>query len=93
MTTRKRRRQMRVGQVWAIEFDDHVEDGSEPMRLVVYGRLGEVSRKHLCIDCWAYADASRPYDGNVKRFTICRSTVTRAVRLVEEAEEPAKQEA
>lgn len=79
-----RRKPMRVGQIWQIEFLDHVEDGSEPLSLVVYGRLSVVTRKHVCIDCWAYADPAVAYDSNCKRFTILRSTITRQVRLLEE---------
>lgn len=72
---------LRKGQVVAVEFEDHVEDGSQPELFVVYGEVSEVSRKFVCIDSWAYKDQKLDYDINEKRFTIVRSAISRIVWL------------
>ncbi len=84
-----RRPPIRVGYVVAICFLDHVEDASEPEQFVVYGRVAEVARKHICVDCWAYLKLTEPYDLNVKRFTILRSTIQSWDRLHVKDDKPA----
>lgn len=62
-----------------LEFLDHVEDGSEPLRFLVWGMLIGQSKKHYEIISWAYADIppSNGADHNEKRWTIVKSAVER----------------
>lgn len=73
--------QLRKGQLVAVTFLDHVEDGSEPMTFIVYGELSEVSKAHICVDCWCYYDPAVPHDANEKRYTILRSTILHVSQL------------
>ena len=69
------------GDIVAVTFSDHVEDGSEPIEFVVYGRVAAKTRLSLVVDCWEYLDAKTPYDSNEKRYTILRRVVSRVVVL------------
>jgi hypothetical protein len=73
---------LRKGQYVRIEFTDHAEDCSEPLVFVVVGQVSVVSRRHVCVDTWFYADEEMPYDENVKRFVILRSTIRSLTQLV-----------
>jgi len=75
-------KRFRRGQIVAVTFLDHVEDGSDPEEFTIYGRLAEVSRRHICVDCWAYVDSTKAHDDNVKRFTIVRSAIVTWDKLV-----------
>lgn len=79
MTNRPR---LRRGQIVAVEFDDHCQGGADPIRFVVYGELAEVTRSHLKIDSWAYADRRAAHDPNESRFTLVRAAVRRVTVLV-----------
>lgn len=59
-----------------IEFRDHVE-GAGALTFVVSGKIASVTEREICVDCWRYANPRRKYDGNVTRFTILRSTITK----------------
>jgi hypothetical protein len=72
---------LRRGQIVAVEFLDHIEGGTEPMRFVVYGELAAVGRKALSIDSWAYRDKALPHDRNERRFVIVRAAVQRITIL------------
>ena len=74
---------LRVGQLVAVEFMDHVEDGSEPMACTVYGRVAKVHKDFVTVDCWCYTNIETEYDSNVKRYTILRSTVVTMKELKE----------
>ena len=76
---------LRKGQIVAVEFLDHCEGADAPIPFAVYGYLVSASRKSLTIDSWRYLDPVKPYDDNVKRFTIVRSAITRIAVLTEEA--------
>lgn len=73
------------GAIVAITFLDHVEDGSETIPFVVYGRVVKKDRKELTLDSWEYQDVKIPHDDNEKRFSIVRGAVTR-VRVLEEVD-------
>jgi len=72
---------LRRNQIVAVEFLDHVEGGSEPIRCVVYGRLARIAPDVLVIDSWEYADARKPHDDNETRFTIVRAAISRVTVL------------
>lgn len=73
-----------VGDVVAVEFLDHVEDGGDPLSFVVWGRPAKITKLHFEIISWAYADVTSPeIDTNEKRWTIVRSTVSRITKLRE----------
>lgn len=65
-----------VGEVVAVTFCDHVEDGDDVIEFVAYGRVARVTRGAVSLDSWAYADPATPHDANVKRFTILRRAIT-----------------
>ena len=71
----------RIGSMMMLTFDDHVEDGSAPIRCVVVGRVAKVTKEYVCIDSWYMDDPDTPYDSNTKRFTILRKVVIKAKRL------------
>lgn len=75
------RNELELGQVYEVTFLDHVEGGDEPIEFVVYGRLVDARSRSLTIDSWAYADLMLPFDSNVVRYTIVRSSVTKLVRM------------
>ena len=74
---------LQQGKLMAIRFLDHVEDGSEPAEFIVYGRVAKVAEAYVCIDSWVYSDNDKPYDSNVKRFTLLRSCIVKAWGLKE----------
>ena len=78
-------RRLRCGMRVLVDFYDHSEDSSDPERFLVYGEVGKITRRELCLDCWAYYDPKIPHDDNEKRFTILRSTIN-AVGLIEVVE-------
>jgi len=86
VTKMSKKRRFRVGMEVRVRFLDHVEDGSAPEDFTIYGRIGKVDRKYICIDCWAYTDANTAHDDNVKRFVILRSAIISWSKLVEEQE-------
>ena len=72
---------IREGKLMAIQFLDHVEDGSEPADFTVYGKVAKVAGNHVCIDSWCYTDPKEAYDRNVKRFTILTEVILKAWEL------------
>tara|TARA_Y100000034_G_C6651081_1_gene284966 strand:+ start:116 stop:343 length:228 start_codon:yes stop_codon:yes gene_type:complete len=69
------------GKIVSVLFRDHVEDASEPMDFVLYGRVGKVGRDYICIDSWGHADPDKGHDSNVKRFTILKKVIIEAKEL------------
>ena len=66
----------KTGQIVECEFLDHVEDGGEPLRFIVWGRLAKIGRTHYEIVSWAYADPDiDDVPANEKRWTIVKSAV------------------
>jgi hypothetical protein len=74
---------LRVGDEVRVRFLDHVEDGSEPIEFVVYGRVADMNSSKIVVDSWAYADGARGYDSNVKRYCLLRKVVLGVDVLVE----------
>ena len=76
---------MRIGVGWIVHvcFDDHCEDGEQPIRFDVWGRVAKVTRKYVVIVCWGYDDASMDLndDSNIKRYTILRSAIVSIRKL------------
>lgn len=65
-----------------VEFLDHVEDGGEPYRFLVWGILAVNARKHYEILSWAHADHSiETTASNEKRWTIVKAAVIRITKL------------
>lgn len=75
------------GMVVEIEFSDHVEDGSEPMDFVVYGKIVQVEKRFLVIESWAYSDPKLIRDDNVKFWTILRSAIKNSYQLERKGKE------
>ena len=73
---------IRKNQLVAVEFSDHVQDGSRPIRFVVYGRVAHVTSTALVVDSWEYKDTRTKHDRNEQRYTIVRSAIHQVTRLV-----------
>jgi len=80
--TRPRLPRVSIGDVVAITFLDHCEDGDGDgaMAFVVYGRVLKNSRVFFMVESWTYedpdADRSRDSKDSVKSFTIVKSAVS-----------------
>ena len=66
----------RAGNVLAITFLDHVEDGNEAIECVVYGRLDHTTRHAYVIDSW-YITGEEYDEHNFKRFVILKKVVSK----------------
>ena len=78
------KQKLAVGDVVAVEFLDHVEDGGDPLAFIVWGRLAKITKKHYEVVSWAYADVTTPaVETNEKRWTLVRSAVSRITKLRE----------
>lgn len=76
---------LKKGDLVEIEFLDHVEDGAEPLRFRVYGRVAVNGRRHFEVLSWAYADRDEGGgDPNEKRFTIVKSAINHVRKLTYE---------
>lgn len=71
----------RPGDIVAVRFLDHVQDGDEPIEFIVFGRVHAVKRTHLVIASWVYADPTIPTDANELVWTIVKSAVTQIQHL------------
>lgn len=63
------------GNIVAITFLDHVEDGDSPMECSVYGRLHKTTRIAYIVDSWTCADP-KVHEDNKKRFVILKKVVS-----------------
>ena len=73
---------MKKGELYMIRFLDHVEDGKKPLPFEVFGRIMSVSKDHVTVASWDYANGKdREEMHNVKRFALVRSTIISAERL------------
>jgi hypothetical protein len=68
---------VKIGDIVVLTFLDHVEDGEGPILFCVAGRVSEVTRKHIAVCSWWYADQPHTVDENVKRFDIVRGAMKR----------------
>ena len=72
---------MRKGEIWAVKFHDHCEDGRE-IAFEVFGRVVRVGKRSVTLASWDYAGGKgdRDFD-NMKTFCLLFSTVIEAQRL------------
>lgn len=70
----------KLGDILAIEFLDHVEDGKNPINFTVYGRLIKDGEKAYTIATWAYTKPKKT-DHNEKVFTIVKAAITNLKKL------------
>jgi len=71
---------VKLGDIVEVRFLDHVEDGEEEMKFIVWGRVDRVTKRSLRIVSWAHADpcSAPPCEpGTEKTFTIVRSAITK----------------
>ena len=71
---------MNKGKVYRISFDDHVEDGKNPINFTVYGKLIKQTAKSITIGCWVYTSKNK-LDSNTKYYTLLKSTITDSKEL------------
>lgn len=82
-------RAVKKGDIVKVTFLDHVEDGLEPLRCQVVGRLvskGGIfnKRRYMVLESWFLDEVSREtQEANRKTWTILISTVESVVRLEE----------
>lgn len=73
---------IKAGDIVECEFLDHVEDGGDPLRFLVWGVLAVNSRKHYEIISWAHADKEvATIPTNEKRWTIVKAAVIRISKM------------
>lgn len=56
-------------------FEDHVEDGDEPVVCVVRGKLVRKGPKFITVEAWTVEGDDEVNDNNRKTFTILCSTI------------------
>lgn len=72
----------KLGDIVECEFLDHVEDGDEPIRFMIYGKLRKSSPKSIAIAVWAYPDnENHDGDSNEKVFSIVRRAIINLRKL------------
>ena len=71
---------MKTGDIVLVEFYDHCEDGTEPIKVTVYGVLEQRTETHIVINSWVGCDET-PI--NNKRFCIITSCILRMEKLYE----------
>ena len=74
-------RGVKVGDLVAVKFKDHCEQGDEPIEFNLYGRLTKKGTKYITVHCWIYGDDRPRWDENEKYYTIVRAAVTDIVIL------------
>lgn len=73
---------VKAGDIVECEFLDHVEDGGDPIRFLVWGVLAVNGRKHYEILSWANADPTLEQTAhNEKRWTIVKAAVLRITKM------------
>jgi hypothetical protein len=58
-----------------VVFEDHVEDGDEPMVCVVRGALVRKGPKYITVEAWTVLGDREVNESNRKTFTILCSTI------------------
>lgn len=72
----------RRGEIVEVEFLDHAEDGDQPERFTVWGRVAKAGIKHVVIESWGYTHPEPDdNDENTKRWTIVRAAIQAAWTL------------
>lgn len=70
------------GDIVAVDFLDHMEDGDEPLQFTVYGKVVESTDVFLRIVSWEYTlDSKDKNPCNEKLWVIVRSAITRTRKL------------
>ena len=72
---------MKKGEIWAVKFLDHVEDGRKPLLFECFGRVVRVGKRSVTLASWDYAGGKGRDRDNMKTFCIVQSTVIEAQRL------------
>jgi len=72
---------MKSGEVWAVTFLDHVEDGKKPLKFEVFGRVMRVGKRSVTLASWDYVAGRGRDRDNIKTFCIVQSTILDAQRL------------
>ena len=73
---------MKKGEIWAVKFLDHVEDGKKPMTFEVFGRVLRVGKRSVTLASWDYAGGKGKRDrDNMKTFCLVLSCIIDAQRL------------
>tara|TARA_R110002051_G_scaffold274391_3_gene335108 strand:- start:129 stop:371 length:243 start_codon:yes stop_codon:yes gene_type:complete len=73
---------MRKGQIVAIRFLDHVEDGEGPMEFSLIGRVMAQDKAAVTIVCWDYLNPEDRDLSNMKTFNILKSCINDVAQLV-----------
>jgi len=71
---------MKKGEIWAVKFLDHCEDGRE-IAFEVFGRVVRVGKRSVTLASWDYVGGKGRDRDNMKTFCIVQSTVIEAQRL------------
>ena len=72
---------MKAGEIWAVTFLDHVEDGKKPLKFEVFGRVMRVGKRSVTLASWDYVAGRGRDRDNIKTFCIVQSTILDAQRL------------
>ena len=72
---------MKSGEIWAITFLDHVEDGKKPLKFEVFGRVMRVGKRSVTLASWDYVGGKGRDRANMKTFCLLLSTILDAQRL------------
>lgn len=69
--------QFKAGRIYAVYFDDHVEDDDTHMECVVYGKLIKETDKAITLCCWdLITTCESTREDNRKTFTILKGVIT-----------------
>ena len=72
---------MKKGEIWAVKFLDHCEDGRE-IAFEVFGRVVRVGKRSVTLASWDYAGGKGKRDrDNMKTFCLVLSCIIDAQRL------------
>jgi hypothetical protein len=72
---------LKVNQIIAVEFLDHVQDWPKPLRFMVYGRLISITSESITVETWGYANKRSKRDNNCTNYTIIRSAIKKITQL------------
>jgi hypothetical protein len=70
---------VRIGDEVRVQFYDHVEDGTEAINFTVWGRVSDLTKRTISIECWAYTDPNEEDKNNVKVYTIVKKAISSLV--------------
>jgi len=72
---------MRLGSIVKVVFEDHCEDGDQPLMCTVYGVLTGRARHYIIVSSWTVASDEATARVNNKRWIIIKSCIKSMVRL------------